>query len=67
MTTDTYILENKIESSNATKPMLVEGSIVKKAYEIELDGGDKDEAFFNIVSYQLADQIDEWIMEIENK
>ena len=33
----------------------------------ELEGGDKDEALFNIVSRQLADQIDEWIVEIENK
>jgi len=33
----------------------------------ELEGGDKDEVLFSIVSHQLADQIYEWIMEIENK
>lgn len=33
----------------------------------ELEGEDKDEALFNIVSYQLEDQIDEWIVEVKNK
>lgn len=32
----------------------------------ELEGEDKDEALFNIVSYQLQDQIDEWIIEVGN-
>jgi hypothetical protein len=34
---------------------------------IDLEGEDKDEALFNIVSSQLEDQIDEWIVEVENK
>ena len=33
----------------------------------ELECEDKDEALFNIVSYQLQDQIDEWIIEVGNK
>jgi hypothetical protein len=33
----------------------------------ELEGSDKDEALFNIISRQIEDQVDEWIVEIENK
>lgn len=33
----------------------------------ELEGSDKDEALFNIISYQIEDQVEEWIVEFENK
>ena len=33
----------------------------------ELEGEDKDEALFKIISYQLKDNIDEWIVEVENQ
>lgn len=32
----------------------------------DLEGGDKDEALFNIISYQIEEQVSEWILEIEN-
>lgn len=32
----------------------------------DLEGEDKDEALFNIISYQIEDEISEWISEIEN-
>lgn len=33
----------------------------------DLEGESKNEALFNIVSYQLKDQIDEWIIEVDNQ
>jgi hypothetical protein len=33
----------------------------------ELEGSDKDEALFNIISMQIEDEVSEWISEIENK
>lgn len=33
----------------------------------ELEGSDKDEALFNIISYKIEDQVNEWIFEVENK
>jgi hypothetical protein len=33
----------------------------------ELEGSDKDEALFNIISRQIEEQVDEWIVEIGNK
>jgi hypothetical protein len=31
----------------------------------DLEGEDKDEALFNIISRQIEDEISEWVMEIE--
>ena len=33
----------------------------------ELEGSDKDEALFNIISYKIEDEVNEWIVEVENK
>lgn len=33
----------------------------------DLEGSDKDKALFNIISNQIEDQVNEWIVEIENK
>lgn len=33
----------------------------------ELEGSAKDEALFYIISRQVQDQVDEWIVEVENK
>jgi len=33
----------------------------------ELEGEDKDEALFNIIRYQIEDEVSEWVTEIENK
>lgn len=33
----------------------------------ELEGSEKDEALFNIVSRQIEDEVNEWIVELENK
>ena len=32
----------------------------------DLEGGEKDEALFNIISYQIEEEVSEWISEIEN-
>jgi hypothetical protein len=33
----------------------------------ELEGSAKDEALFSIISRQIEDQVNEWIVEVENK
>ncbi|EKT4545811.1 hypothetical protein AAIP58_000112 [Flavobacterium psychrophilum] len=33
----------------------------------DLEGFDKDEALFNIISSKIEEEVDEWIVEIENK
>lgn len=33
----------------------------------ELDGSAKDVALFSIISRQIEDQVNEWIVEVENK
>lgn len=32
----------------------------------DLEGSEKDEALFNIISYKIHDEIAEWITELEN-